>query len=129
MASNSRLSNEQFLNELKQLFESNETCGRVFLQQKRLTPFDPVERKHNPSATDLSEIDNPDTSPHALLFRATNGNSNKEKKVKFTTVVEPVALDKFFKDYSDVVRAGATGLKKKDKKKTKGKKKKGKVAK
>ncbi|KAK7208269.1 signal recognition particle, SRP14 subunit [Myxozyma melibiosi] len=123
MASKSRLDNEQFLTQLSALFKKQAESGTVFLQQKRLTPFDPVENKHNPSPTDLSDITTP--SKHSLIFRATDGAADKSKKTKITTVVDADKLDEFWKKYSEVVKSGITGLKKKDKKKTKGKKKKG----
>lgn len=91
-----------------------------------VTPFDPVENKHNPGPTDLSDIA-PSTAAatYSLIFRASNGSADKKKKIKITTVVEAGKLDTFWKRYSEVVKGGVTGLKKKDKKKAKGKKKKG----
>ncbi|KAK9469940.1 signal recognition particle, SRP14 subunit [Lipomyces arxii] len=125
MEAKSRLPNAEFLSQLGNLFKKQQESGTVFLQQKRLTEFDPVENTHNPSATDLSEIQSDVTGQkYALMFRATDGATNKSKKVKISTVVEAEHLDVFWRKYSDVVKAGITGLKKKDKKKAKGKKKK-----
>ena len=70
--------------------------------------------------------------PHPLpvLIRATNGKSSKDGKgkVKLSTVVSPTDLDGFFVRYADIWKAGASGLKKRDrsgrKAKAKGKKKK-----
>lgn len=60
---------------------------------------------------------NESTQHYPLLFRATNGNSDKTKKIKFTTVVNVQDLDSFWVQYTEVVKAGMSGLKKKDKKK------------
>jgi len=54
---------------------------------------------------------------HSLLFRATDGNSDKKKKVKITTVVSASDIEDFWAKYTEVVKGGMTGLKKKDKKK------------
>lgn len=56
-------------------------------------------------------------STHSLLFRATDGNSNKNNKVKFTTVVSADDIENFWIKYTEVIKGGMTGLKKKDKKK------------
>ncbi|KAK9236864.1 signal recognition particle, SRP9/SRP14 subunit [Lipomyces kononenkoae] len=119
-----RLSNDEFLSRVGELFKTQHESGTVFLQQKRLTEFDPVENKHNPRPHDLTDISGSDKT-YPLLFRASNGASDKSKKIKYSTVVEADKLESFWKKYSDLVKGGVSGLKKKDKKKTKGKKKKG----
>ncbi|KAK9374886.1 signal recognition particle 14kD protein-domain-containing protein [Lipomyces chichibuensis] len=123
MDAKGRLSNDEFLSRLGELFKRQQESGTVFLQQKRLTEFDPVENKHNPRPGDLTDISS-EGKAHPLIFRASNGASDKSKKIKYSTVVEADKLEAFWKKYSDVVKGGVTGLKKKDKKKTKGKKKK-----
>lgn len=63
-----------------------------------------------------------------VLFRATDGSGDKKAKVKVSTVVQSSSLDDFWLKYTDVVKAGMGGLRKKDKKDKK-KVKKGKVSK
>ncbi|KAK9448158.1 signal recognition particle, SRP14 subunit [Limtongia smithiae] len=130
MDAKGRLSNDEFLVQLTALFKKKAESGTVFLEQKRLTPYDAVENKHKPSPTDLSELQPSATATkHQLLFRATDGATDKTKKTKISTVVEADALDGFWTKYANTIRGEVTGLKKKDKKKTKGKKKKGGVSK
>ncbi|KAA8898282.1 hypothetical protein TRICI_006600 [Trichomonascus ciferrii] len=59
------------------------------------------------------------SEPFALLFRATNGASDKTKKVKISTTVDSSELEEFWQKYTDVVKVGMGGLKKKDKKRQK----------
>lgn len=65
----------------------------------------------------LQDANDAVTEPFALLFRATNGSSNKKEKVKFTTVVSSENIDDFWVQYTEIVKTGMSGLKKKDKKK------------
>ncbi|KAJ8101336.1 signal recognition particle, SRP9/SRP14 subunit [Lipomyces tetrasporus] len=123
MDTKARLSNDEFLLKVGELFTKQQESGTVFLQQKRLTEFDPVEKEHNPSPGNFADI-SAQGKKYPLLFRASNGASDKSKKIKYTTVVESDKLEAFWNKYADVVKGGVAGLKKKDKKKTKGKKKK-----
>lgn len=59
------------------------------------------------------------TKTYPILIRITDGNSDKSKKNKYSTQVTSDELSKFWKEYSQVIKVGATGLKKKDKKKKK----------
>lgn len=59
------------------------------------------------------------TEPFGILFRAHHGNSDKTKRTKITTVVDSSDLEEFWQKYTDVVKTGMTGLKKKDKKRQK----------
>jgi signal recognition particle subunit SRP14 len=73
----------------------------------------------------------PDRSPSAplpILIRATNGKSkeNRKKKIRIATVVQPDDLEEFFAKYAELCRTGMTGLKKRDRRKAKQKKKGGK---
>lgn len=54
-----------------------------------------------------------------LLIRATNGDTDKSKKVKISTTVEVSELETFFARYAEVARAGMGSLKKRDRKKRK----------
>ncbi|VVT56248.1 uncharacterized protein SAPINGB_P004914 [Magnusiomyces paraingens] len=98
-----RLPNDEYLEKLAKTLKAAETKGSVFLTQKRYSPKDGV----------TNEV--PDTN--ALLFRATDGNSDKKKKVKFSTVVKAEDLEAFWVKYTEVIKAGMVGLRKKDKKK------------
>lgn len=57
------------------------------------------------------------TETNSLLFRATDGNADKRKKVKFSTVVAAEDIEGFWTKYTEVVRSGMVGLRKKEKKK------------
>lgn len=87
-------------------------------------PSDSVEGSSVPTSSlkdtlqdTLQVSDEANTEKFALLFRATNGSSDKRKKVKYTTVVSSEDLDNFWIQYTEVVKTGMSGLKKKDKKK------------
>lgn len=56
---------------------------------------------------------------YPILIRITDGNKDKSKKKKYSTTVDSENLIKFWKDYSQVIKLGATGLKKKEKSKKK----------
>jgi signal recognition particle subunit SRP14 len=64
---------------------------------------------------------------YSVLFRATDGDSDKKKKIKLSTVVAPQDLDNFWISYTEVVKTGMSGLRKKEKKKKKAKAKKDKA--
>lgn len=70
-----------------------------------------------------------DATSYPILIRVTNGASKKDKKIKYSTVVENKDLEDFWKEYANVLKNGITGLKKKDKKKNKKKKTKAGVSK
>lgn len=59
------------------------------------------------------------TASYPILIRITDGAKDKSKKKKISTQVVPEQLSKFWKEYSSVIKSGATGLKKKDKGKKK----------
>ncbi|KAL8876226.1 MAG: hypothetical protein Q9198_005542 [Flavoplaca austrocitrina] len=69
------------------------------------------------------------SSPLPLIIRASNGKSKERRddKIKLSTVVQPDQLEPFFTRYAEVMKGGATALKKRDrsgrKKATKAKKK------
>ena len=66
-----------------------------------------------------SQIRTATDKQYPILIRITDGNSDKSKKVKVSTVVQPEELSKFWFKYANVVKSGISGLKKKDKKKKK----------
>lgn len=59
------------------------------------------------------------TDSYPILIRVTDGARDKSKKKKISTQVNPEQLSKFWREYSSVIKSGAQGLKKKDKKKKK----------
>ncbi|KAK9470126.1 signal recognition particle, SRP9/SRP14 subunit [Dipodascopsis tothii] len=118
-----RVSNEQFLAKVEELFKQQSEQGSVFLQQKRLTPHDDVERSTGTANLD-DQLPAAQSATYSVLFRVTDGSRDKATKKKYTTVVAPADLDEYWKKYSEAVKAGLIGLKKKEKKKAPGKKKK-----
>lgn len=54
---------------------------------------------------------------YSIIFRATDGEKDKKKRRKISTVVDPKNLDQFWQKYTEVVKGGMGGLRKKDKKK------------
>lgn len=69
-------------------------------------------------------VENENSGPYSLLFRATDGKTDKSKRIKISTVVDPQSLEEFWGLYTDCIKSGMSGLKKKDKKKQKKDKKK-----
>lgn len=64
----------------------------------------------------------PDTKQYPVLIRVTDGNKDKSKKIKLSTMVETSDLDAFWTTYTDILKTGFKGLKKKSKTKKKFKK-------
>lgn len=118
------LNNEEFLAKVPQFF-SNENGLAVHLTAKRLVTRDPVEGnaefdsvKHpqfdvskNAQSVKVAESSN---EVYPVLIRMWYG------KHKCSTTVTAESLDKFWQDYSSVVKSSMKGLVKKKKKKTKG---------
>ncbi|KAL8658910.1 MAG: hypothetical protein Q9226_000701 [Calogaya cf. arnoldii] len=120
------LSIDDFFSRLSSLFQSrrNSTHGSVFLTQKRLSLHSP-----STSSTEPPVPESAPSNPVPILIRASNGKSKDQRgdKIKLSTIVQPDQLEGFFMKYADVVKGGATALKKRDrsgrKKATKAKKK------
>ncbi|KAI4157322.1 MAG: hypothetical protein LQ342_008369, partial [Letrouitia transgressa] len=91
------------------------------------TPQSPATPS-SPTHFDVPFVDLvPSTLP--ILIRVSNAKSKerRENKVKLSTIVQADELDAFFARYSDIMKAGMSGLKKRDRsgrKKAKAKKKK-----
>ncbi|PRT54723.1 Signal recognition particle protein [Wickerhamiella sorbophila] len=100
-----RLDNERFLSTLAVLLKTSSEQGSVYLEQKRLIKTGPD-----------TVIDATD-APYPLLFRATDGAKTKAKRVKISTIVSPKDLDQFWQNYTDALKSGMAGLRRKDKKK------------
>lgn len=140
----------QFFTRLSSLFQArrNSTHGSIYLTQKRCgTPLSPQKsNSHSPltgypvffqspstasptTASSPSPDSAPASSPVPILIRASNGKSKERRsdKIKLSTIVQPDQLEGFFTKYAEVVKGGATALKKRDrsgrKKATKAKKK------
>ncbi|KAG5359992.1 hypothetical protein CJU90_5840 [Yarrowia sp. C11] len=98
----SRLTNTDFIAQLKSAFDgiaSKEKKHSLYFTQKRLTPVRVVPEEP--------------TQEYPLLIRVAYTTGGK--KTKLTTEVDPSNLDEFWKQYTEVMKAGMA-LKKKDKK-------------
>ncbi|KAH3667028.1 hypothetical protein WICMUC_005375 [Wickerhamomyces mucosus] len=125
------VSNIDFLKSASELFEkAQERNSSIYITQKRLIQQDDVNGnednrnevskfKTNISLLPHSKIIANSQESYSILIRITDGNSDKSKKTKYSTVVKPEDLSKFWKEYSSVIKSGAKGLKKKDKNKKK----------
>jgi len=78
-----------------------------------------------PAVDDFSDLNIPEPLP--ILIHATDGNGKNARatKVKLSTIVQPEEMEAFFTRYADICKAGMTGLKKRDRKGRKAKKRKG----
>lgn len=128
-----RLDNEMFLAQVNIVLEKNGGKSSVYLAQKRLAPPLDVEAQHGIS--DLASIVAPQENvslgrtanlqTYPLLIRVSlNGSDHratKRDKIKLSTVVEAYNAESFWVNYIQILKSGFVGLKKKDKKKTKGK--------
>ncbi|KAL9002903.1 MAG: hypothetical protein Q9188_004194 [Gyalolechia gomerana] len=128
------LTTDEFFSRLSSLFESrrNSTHGSVFLTQKRcitlLTTESPPTSSPSTTEPAVSFPDLAPSSPLPVLIRASNGKSKeyRKDKIKLSTIVQPDELEGFFTKYAEVMKAGTTALKKRDRsgrKKAKAKKK------
>ncbi|KAJ4346993.1 uncharacterized protein N0V89_010927 [Didymosphaeria variabile] len=111
--------------------------GTVYLSQKRLA-FDTESQPQTPTkVADDPLWDTHPENPLPILIRAHNNKSSKRSgtdrdiipRTSLSTVVQPDQLDAFFVQYAEVCKAGMSGLKKRDRrgKKDRKKKKKGAV--
>lgn len=115
-----RINNAEFLSQVSAALLSNEGKSSVYLTQKRLTAS--LESPPQSELADLSSnvVDHPEKYPtntekYPVLMRFTTG----EKKSKISTVVQAGDLDSFWTEYTQALKTGFVGLKKKDKKKLK----------
>ncbi|KAL8760426.1 MAG: hypothetical protein Q9199_000050 [Rusavskia elegans] len=111
-----------------------ETMWDTYFQSSHLTlTEDPVSFQSSstssPTTTGTHSPDSALLSPLPILIRASNGKSKEKRidKIKLSTIVQPDQLEGFFIKYAEVIKGGATALKKRDrsgrKKATKAKKK------
>lgn len=123
------LSTEEFFIKLSALLDSNREKGHgsIYLTQKRMT-----FSTDSASSTPAKVADDPlwDTHPEnplSVIVRASNSKSSKAKdgsrnnipKTKFSTIVQPDALDGFYARYAETCKAGMSALKKRDRTKRK----------
>lgn len=119
------LNNEEFLAKVPEFFQ-NEDELTVHLTAKRLVSRDPVEGNaefdsSNHPRFDVSKqaqsvkVEESSSEVYPVLIRMWYG------KRKCSTAVQADALDKFWQDYSSVVKSSMKGLVKKKKKKKKAK--------
>lgn len=129
-----KLNNAEFLERLSVILLQNDGKSSVYFTQKRLSPSLNTEDA-NQDIHDLSSNVFPSTSfqsnnqSYGILIRATinSGKKASEKvpdkgalaKTKISTVVETSNLDKFWKEYTQQLKNGFVGLKKKERKKKK----------
>jgi len=123
------LSTEEFFTKLSALLESNREKGHgsIYLTQKRMT-FSTDSAPSTPAkvADDPLWDTHPD-NPLPVIVRASNSKSSKAKdgsrknisKTKFSTIVQPDALDGFYARYAETCKAGMSALKKRDRTKRK----------
>ncbi|ODV62277.1 RNA-binding signal recognition particle subunit SRP14 [Ascoidea rubescens DSM 1968] len=122
-AAEPHISNAEYLLKVRTLLQASQnTRSSVYFTQKRLVPFDPIDGKQTVGRIDdplITDDTKKDTQKYSILLRATNGSSEKDKKLKYSTIVKSDDLDQFWKDYAIALKGGMTGLKKKDKKRNK----------
>lgn len=102
-----RLDNEGFLRVLTDLLKNAEIQGSVYLEQKRLT------------RTGADKVLDAVARPYPLLFRASDGLHDKKRRTAISTVVKPEELPKFWSAYSEALKKGMGGLRRKEKKRGK----------
>jgi hypothetical protein len=108
------------------LLSKNGGKSSIYITQKRLSytidkeidgtlPFSDLPADVKPILHDST----PKTKSYPVLIRITDGNKDKSKKMKLSTVVQPENLDLFWNEYTNILKTGFVGLKKKSKKKAK----------
>lgn len=129
MTNDGCLKPEEFLTKTTEFFKiANEKHLTVHLTVKRLLRHDPVEGNLEYDTTsqphfDVSRkaqntrIEANSQEEYPLLIRISYGSHSK--KTKCSTTVKAELLDKFWQDYSSVVKSCMNGLIKKKKKKSK----------
>lgn len=119
----------QFFKEVTNLLTKSGGKSSIYLTQKRLSYNVDAEIEGTAPLSDLSKgvdpvlhASTPDVKKYPILIRVTDGNKDKSAKIKLSTVVEPENLDAFWNEYTNVLKTGFVGLKKKAKSKKKAKK-------
>ncbi|KDN43320.1 hypothetical protein K437DRAFT_248507 [Tilletiaria anomala UBC 951] len=107
-----RVSNQEFLTRLEAQFAASKEKHTIFLTKKRLSTEYDLE-----GDAQMQEASASSSSPgHTLIFRVTDGNEDKKKRVKFSTLVKAPELEKFEILYLPLMKAQmANSLRKRDK--------------
>jgi len=111
------LDNEEFLKQLKALFESTTQSGSVFLTQKRFTY---EETPSSNADTDMPEASTSTSSEkqYSIIIKATDGK-NASSKTKISTIVQPQDHTTFMTAYGQLLKSCFNTMRKKDKRKKK----------
>lgn len=131
MSDSSRVDNDTFFKKAEEFLKfANEKQIAVHFTVKRLVERDEVEGNLEFNTTENPKFDISKESSiktnqpiselsYKLLVRISYGSHTK--KVKCSTTVNSIDLNKFWKDYSTIIKSNIDGLIKKKKKKSKGK--------
>lgn len=125
-----RLNNSEFLKQLGEELTKNNGESSINLTQKRLSiPLDLEEDSAKPTNEKINDLPSnvikhsdefpKNTQKYPILIRLALKGETKKQKTKLSTVVEVENVEQFWVDYSQVVKKGFVGLKKKEKKKSK----------
>lgn len=116
-----RLNNSDFLTSVSELLTKNQGKSSVYLTQKRLKPSLDVEESSEINDLSLNVLPTTEfgTQQHFPVLIRVSMNGKNSKKTKLSTVIEVDRLDEFWSEYSQIIKSGFVGLKKKDKKKSK----------
>ncbi|CAO1621929.1 unnamed protein product [Sympodiomycopsis kandeliae] len=105
-----RLSNEEFVTRLTSLYESSSSSGSVYLSSKRASHPDVLKDAQG----DVSMTSGEERYP--IIYRATDGKDDKNKKVSISTIVSPSSLQTFQDLLQPAIRTSASlYLRKRDK--------------
>lgn len=111
------------------MLTTNNGKSSIYVTQKRLSYNIDDEINGVEPFSDLSKDvklilhkNQPNFKKYSILIRITDGNKDKSSKIKLSTVVEPKDLDSFWNEYTNILKSGFIGLKKKPKSKKKSKK-------
>lgn len=122
----------QFFKQVSEFLTKNNGKSSIYLTQKRFSydidseieGTEPFEDLPNGVEPLLHQKTTQNSKKYPILIRITDGNIDKSKKIKLSTVVEPDQLDSFWNEYTNILKSGFIGLKKKSKSKSKKKSKK-----
>lgn len=121
-----RLNNAEFLKQANGLLADNSGKSLVYLTQKRLSLASELAPKEPMAdlASNVAEYgagfpENAETYPVLIRLSMNDNKKTARNKTKISTVVEVAHLDQFWLDYTQVLKNGFVGLKRKDKKKAK----------
>lgn len=120
--------NAEFFTKLTALLDTNRERGHgsVYLTQKRMALSPNVAPSPAKVADDPLWDTHPE-NPLPVIVRASDTKEDKAKdgsrrdkpKIKFSTIVQPDALDGFYARYAETCKAGMSALKKRDRTKRK----------